>query len=66
MPTEQVRIGVPQIFLSVDSSTAVPTCAALAYTASAQSYTETLNNDTPRGLSTTDTYQVMIGLVGRR
>lgn len=66
MPTTDVRIGVPQIFLSVDSETAVPSCQTLTFTACSVAATDKLINDVNQPLVTTDTYQVILGLVGRR
>lgn len=66
MPTQDVRIGVPQIFLSVDSTTAVPSLATLSFTACDITPTDYLINDGNQPLKSSDTYQVMLGLVGRR
>jgi hypothetical protein len=66
MPNTQVRIGVPQVFLSVDTENAVPDLTTLVYSAcdSSTDITDHLNNDANQPLLTTDTYQVMLGLVG--
>ena len=65
MPLNSVRIGPPTIQLPVDSSTAVPACTTLTFTACAVTPTELLLNDVNAPLSASDTYQVIVGLVGR-
>lgn len=68
MPKIETIIGVPQIFLSVDDAAAVPVLTTLTFTASAVTPDtgEYLLNDINQPLSASDTYQVMIGLVGRQ
>lgn len=71
MPTTQVRIGVPQIFLSVDSTTAVPSLnvtesAGFTFIVCDVTPDEYLINDPNQPLLAADTYQVILGLVGRR
>lgn len=66
MPNITTRIGVPQIFLSVDSAVTVPSLSSLTFTASAVTPDEgLLLNDLNQPLLATDTYQVVLGLVGR-
>lgn len=66
MSTQTVRIGPPQILLSVDSTTAIPSLSTLVFGVSSVTPSDYLNNDVNQPLSTGDTYKVMIGLVGRR
>ena len=65
MPSQSFRVGVANVQLSVDSSTALPALTTLAFTASAITTTTTLVNDVKTALSASPTYQVMLGLVGR-
>jgi hypothetical protein len=65
MPTEQQRIGVPQIFLSVDTPNSVPDLNTLPFTACDVVPTDPFINDVNQPLLTTDTYQIIVGLVGR-
>lgn len=65
MPSQSFRIGVSTLSLSLDSSTALPSLASLTFTASAITPTTLLRNDIKNELSTTPTYQVILGLVGR-
>jgi hypothetical protein len=65
MPNISTIIGVPQIFLSVDSAVGVPAVSSLTFTASGVTPDDLLINDTQSALSTSDTYQVIVGLVGR-
>jgi len=65
MSTQTIRIGVPQIFLSYNSSVAVPSLSTLVFGVSSITPTDSLLNDINQPLSTSDTYKVMIGLVGR-
>lgn len=64
MPSITTRVGVPSVYLSAPSATNVPSCATLVYTASAVSPTVLDLNDVNQPLLTTDTYQVIVGLVG--
>lgn len=66
MPSDAPRIGVPTVQISVDDdATDVPSLATLVFQACAISYTDILPNDPNPRLSTSDTYQIMLGLVGR-
>lgn len=67
MSNFNIRIGVPQIFLSVDSAVVVPSLSSLTFTASGVTPTagQLLYNDINQPLLPTDTYQVMLGFVGR-
>jgi hypothetical protein len=65
MPVTPIRIGVPQVQLAVDSSIALPSLSTLVFTASGHTLTDSLLNDINSNLSASDTYQVIVGLVGR-
>src|ERR1700688_3338700 len=65
MPSNTQRIGPPTVELSIDSSVLVPSLSSLTFSASGVTATEVLVNDGNPSLSSTDTYQVCLGLVGR-
>lgn len=65
MPSQSFRIGVASVSLSLNDTTAVPSLTTLVYTASTIAATDLVINDVKSALSTADTYQVMLALVGR-
>lgn len=65
MPSSTFRVGVANVQVSVDDAASLPSLSTLSFTASAEAPTSVLRNDVKRGLDTTTTYQVMLGLVGR-
>lgn len=64
MPNNVIRIGVPQIFLSVDNGVAVPDVGTVVPTVAEVTPLDYLINDVNQPLLTTDTYNVVLGLVG--
>lgn len=64
MPSTQIRIGVPQIFLSIDNGVTLPDISAVVPTVVSATPTDFLNNDVNQPLLTTDDYNVRVGLVG--
>ena len=60
-----IRIGVPSISLSVDTLLGVGSASALVFSACALTPTDVLVNDVNQPLLATDTYQVIVGMVGR-
>ena len=65
MPGQGQKIGVPNIFLSVDDDTATPSLATTVFSACAMTPDDELLNDVNNPLLSTDTYEVIVGLVGR-
>lgn len=65
MPILEPRNGAKTVQLSKNSSTALPALTTLTFSACAITPTELLINDATSDLSASDTYQVMIGLLGR-
>lgn len=65
MPSESIRIGVLDISLPVDTSNAIPSLVGITPVVSAITPDDFLYNDVNSGLATTDTYQVILGLMGR-
>lgn len=64
MPNQDIRIGVPQVFLSVDNGVDVPDLSTIVQTVTDTLPSDALNNDTNQPLLTTDTYNVVVGAVG--
>jgi hypothetical protein len=64
MPTTPVRIGPPQVFLSVDNNVVLPAIGHITPTVTAVTTLDYLLNDVNQPLLTTDSYNVLFGLMG--
>lgn len=65
MSLRNIRLGPSSVSIPLDSSTAVPNCSSLTFTASGTTLDDSLLNDVESALDATATYQVIVALMGR-